>query len=310
MTYHWKLSICHFLLWFHQASFQVKALDPFKSIDNNEEKGIRSPVTVVSSHYDIKLGKRKSFHYRQWWPQTLALNCPYMLFTDSHLVAKALLKARNSLPTIVIYRNLNDSFATQYILENMTIRQHVPSIELGIIWAEKMELIKIASDINPFQSEWFAWVDSGNALYRKIKMPNIYWPNAMALEMLPKNKFLHTASWFPWGVVEVAGTAFMLHQDMIVDFREKWINKYSWCQKTHPIKNYYNCASDQYILTRLKHQFPSLFYQIGYGYGDLVRKLFKDSVPETNYTNFWDICDQSKQNRTLGCDHWLIELPV
>lgn len=285
---------------------------PFSPISNIQcnSSYVKSHVTVVSSHYDIRKSKRNSHHYRQWWPQTLALSCPYVLFTDDAQVAHDIIKIRNALPTIVLYRNLNDSFATAVIFQNMTARQHVPSVELGIIWAEKAELIKSAHEANYFNSDWYAWVDSGNALYRKIKMPSDPWPNPRALEMLPRDRFIHTATWFPWHVVEVAGTAFMYHKTLVYTIREQWGKGYEWCHRNHPSLNYYDCASDQYIMTRLKHWNQSLFYQIGYGYGDLVRRLFKDSVPETNYSSYWDVCDQTVQTSARGCDRWLVELPV
>jgi hypothetical protein len=245
---------------------------PFTPMLNFQRGSVISPVTVVSSHYDIKRSKRGWQHYRVWWPQTLTLNCPYVVYTDDAAVGREILQIRSALPTVVFYRNLNDSFAMALISQNMTIHQHVPSVELGVIWAEKTELIKLAHQSDYYKSDWYSWVDSGNALYRKIRMVGDAWPNPRALEMLPRDKFMHTATWFPWHVNEIAGTAFMYHKDIVNLFREKMEEGYEWCRINHPKFNYYDCASDQYILTRIKHWYPELFYQIGYGYGDLVRK--------------------------------------
>ena len=45
--------------------------------------------------------------------------------------------------------------------------KHCPSIELNLIWNEKIFFIEKAKNINPFNSEYFMWVDAGICTFRK-----------------------------------------------------------------------------------------------------------------------------------------------
>lgn len=283
---------------------------PFSPIMNIKGNWLNNSVTVVSSHYDIGKGKHGVSQYRNWWKKTLRLNCPYVIFTDDKELAMLMLEIRNELPTVILYHNMSEFFAVPLMNKNIVHKIHIPSIELGLIWSEKIIHVADAYRFNYFKSDWFAWVDSGNALYRKIPMPSDPWPNPNTLAMLPKDKIIYTCSWFPWNDIEIAGTSFMYHKDLVFEVENKIMDAYKKCFTYHPVKNYYLCGSDQYILTRVKREDPDFFHQIGFGYGDLVRRLFQNSAPKTNFTNFWDVCDKTKQVSPIGCDSWLVIHPV
>ena len=56
-------------------------------------------------------------------------------------------------------------------------------------------MIQEAIRLNPFQSEWFAWNDAGNAAFRNVGPvtppldPMIPWPNQVALAALPTGEY-------------------------------------------------------------------------------------------------------------------------
>lgn len=71
---------------------------------------------------------------------------------------------------------------------------HCPSVELNLIWNEKIFMIQKACKINPFNSEWFKWIDAGICTYRDNSPPNIPFPNVNKLNKLPIDKFIYSSS--------------------------------------------------------------------------------------------------------------------
>ena len=64
---------------------------------------------------------------------------------------------------------------------------HIPTAELGMIWLEKVFMIEKAAALNPFSSQWYAWMDAGCALYRQRAPGPKPWPSEQALALLPRN---------------------------------------------------------------------------------------------------------------------------
>jgi len=276
---------------------------PFERIVSLPNPQWTSNVTVVCAHYMMKKAKHSATHYRGWWKKTLRLNASYIVYTNDVSVAREMLHVRGELPTIVIYVPFEDFYASPTAQPNMTQRIHVPSVQLGLVWAEKLHFMQRAYNDNYYKSDWFAWVDSGNALYRAIPMPPEEWPHPQALVNLP-NKFLFTFCWFPW-TYEIAGTAFIYHRHIVPTVTSLAKDAYELCR--HTDKEPWHCLNDQWLMTLMKTARPDLFIQVGYGYGDLVRKLFRPNVTQTNITHFSDIC--TRDPVTDKCT-WHIEMPA
>ena len=186
--------------------------------------------------------------------------------------------------TLIKYRNMSDMKARFYDFKSEWInRRDVPSEEIGVIWLDKIFMIQDAISENPFQSDWYVWHDAGNAYYRNNPIKTSTWPSTRGLQSLPKDKFIYTSSWYPITEHSVAGTAFMLHKQIIFQLIE-----YFWV----PYKNCvdHKCGSDQILFSRIKDIHPEFFYQIGYGYGILIEKLFLANPIETHIHNRSQVC--------------------
>lgn len=214
-----------------------------------------------------------------WWRNTLALNACYVIYTNDLTIARNMIKMRRNYPTIFVYASLDD-FHLNLTSHFVRHRIHVPTVAVANIWNEKFFFVQKALEANYYRSEWFAWVDSGNGYARKIRLPTAPWPNPKALLTLPQDKFIYTTSWFPWIDHSIAGTAFMYHKNIVGEVVERYSAIFYKCIR----KPSWRCGSDQCLLSDLKLIDPNFFYQIGYGYGNLVEVLFSPNVTETNHT--------------------------
>jgi hypothetical protein len=188
--------------------------------------------------------------------------------------------------TVIKYRNLVEmknrfsDFKPEWVN-----RRDVPSKEIGVIWLDKIFMIRDAINENHFQSEWYAWHDAGNAYYRDNQIRLSHWPSVQGLSTLPTNKFIYSSSWYPITEHSVAGTAFMFHKQIIDSLLEYFWVVYKTCSD-------HKCGSDQIIFSRIKDTHPEFFYQIGYGYGILIEKMFLSNPVETHIHNRSDVCRQ------------------
>ena len=103
-------------------------------------------------------------------------------------------KYRGNLPTYYVKLDIQDFITYKYKNQMITDSRHCPSIELNLIWNEKIFMIQRALKINPFSSNYFCWVDAGINVYREIKPPSTYFPNLDKLNKLPEDKFIYCSS--------------------------------------------------------------------------------------------------------------------
>jgi len=231
-------------------------------------------LTCVSCYYPVK-NKHKEDNYKKWFEKTLKINCPYVFFTDKENMEE-IKKYRGDLPTYIIVYDINKFYSYRF-KENMEIhRLHCPSRELNIIWNEKIFMMKIAQEINPYQSEWFQWVDAGICIYRNHLPPAEDLTKSSLLKVLPKDKFIYSSSnkinekcildenYFHC----VSGTSYLIHKDFMNDYVDLY---YDYLKKKITKKNIW---TDQLIHTHILKDFPHLFFQIADGYGNVTSKLY------------------------------------
>jgi hypothetical protein len=189
-------------------------------------------------------------------------------------------KYRTGLPTHYIEYNISDFYTYKYKDKMITHRIHCPSVELNLIWNEKIILIEKASTINPFNSEFFFWVDAGICNYRNNAPPSSVFPNINKLQDLPKDRFIYSASnrWNPRAVSNsayyhhISGT-FILHKNIIRSFSDVYklyLNKIFMddilCKS--------NIWTEQVILTHLFKSYTHKFYKLCDGYGEILNYLY------------------------------------
>jgi hypothetical protein len=235
-------------------------------------------LTVVSGYW--KLDKHKyspggliwnasslpvnaSSAYDSWFASTLQINMPYIIFTDeSTLSSIAHYRYQNSLPTIYLIKNLS-SFLTVSSYNTSWIHPlHVPSVELGIIWLEKIHLLKIASQL--VEKPFLAWIDAGISRYRHHHPPTTSEWSSDALFSLPLNRISYI--YVEEDYHSFTGGVTIIPKTMISLLDELFYNEYEIVRKE---VNDWRCGSDQFILTRIRNKYPHLFHIMSYDYGDI-----------------------------------------
>ena len=231
-------------------------------------------LTCVSAYW--KVNNKHGNNYEQWFHTTLKVHCPYVFFSDKETI-EIIKKYRANLPTTYVEYNIKDFFTYNYKDKMKTHPQHCPSIELNLIWNEKIFLIQKALQINPYHSDYFMWIDAGICTLRNRMPPPIRFPNINTLSRLPKDKFIYSASQpynhtlFKKGQYHlhhyISGT-YMLHKNIINTFVE--IYK---CY-LHKLVDKSDIWTDQVILTHIYKDKKELFYKLSDGYGTILYKLF------------------------------------
>lgn len=233
------------------------------------------PLTCVSCYYPVK--NKYGNAYYKWFKTSLDIDCPYVFFSTKEGI-EYIKPFRKHHHTYYIELNIED-FTTYKYKDRMKIdNTHCPSIELNLIWNEKIFMIKKASEINPFKTEWFKWIDAGICIYRDIKPPNKSFPNEQILNILPKDKFIYSSSNTiipdPEKITptnyyhHICGTSYLLNVRILKDFAETY-EKYM-----DLFINKHNIWTDQVLLTHIYKNNEKRFYKLVDGYGELTRVLY------------------------------------
>lgn len=235
-------------------------------------------LTCVSGFWQIK--NKHGNKFLEWFKTTLQINCPYVFFSTKEGIE--LIKSfRKNLPTHYIECNIEDFYTYQYKDKMMTHPIHCPSVELNLVWNEKIILMEKAMKVNPFNSDFFCWADAGICTYRTVKPPHQPFPHPNKLNKLPKDKFIYSESTpFNAGAISIdnyyhniSGTVYILHKDIIHNFTEMYklyMEKIFMDDKINKI----NFWTDQVILTHMFKNFPHKFYKFCDGYGTIINKLY------------------------------------
>jgi hypothetical protein len=229
--------------------------------------------TCVSCYYNVKNKHDKK--YLKWFENTLSIHCPYVFFTTKENI-EFIKKCRKGLPTYFIEYNIEDFYTYSFKDKMITHPIHCPSVELNLIWNEKIFMMEKAKEINPFQSEWFQWMDAGICIFRDKMPPQISYPNKDKIKFLPKNKFIYCSSnYYIEKYVQpniyyhhVSGTSFLLHKNFLSKYVEIYKEYLELIDKN-------NIWTDQVIHTHIYKKHPELFFQLTSGYGEIVNHLFQ-----------------------------------
>ena len=153
-----------------------------------------SPLTIVSGYWIVT--NKHGNKFLNWFKKSLKINCPYVFFGTKETIAIAK-EHRGTLPTHYIELELADFFTKRYRDDFQTDAEHCPSKELNMIWNEKLFLMQKAAHLNPYKSDFFAWVDAGITNYRNKAPPTTVFPDPAKLKTLPKDKLIFSASGRP-----------------------------------------------------------------------------------------------------------------
>ena len=235
-----------------------------------------SKLTCVSGYWKIK--NKHGNKFNKWFKNTLEINCPYIFFGDRESIE--LVKTyRGKLPTYYIELNIEEFTTYKYKDKMITNSKHCPSVELNLIWNEKIFMLQRALLINPFSSDFFCWIDAGICIYRNKKPPRLKFPNINKLNDLSKNKLIYSSSISPIfdnknftiGKYHlhhhISGTSYILHKNIIDNFT----NLYSEYLDKLVDKN--NIWTDQVIWTFIFKDNQDKFFKLCDGYGTIINYL-------------------------------------
>lgn len=230
-------------------------------------------TTCVSGYWAVK--NKHDNNYNKWFKNTLAVNCPYVFFSNREGI-EFIKQFRQGLPTHFIELEIKDFECYKYKSILKTHPGHCPSVELNLIWHEKLFLIKRASELNPFNSEWFHWIDAGQCIYRDEAPPCSVFPTPGKIDKLPKDMFIYSSSdAYIEGKVSktnyyhhIAGTSYLLHKTLI--------NKFILIYKEYleKLSNSSSVITDQIVLTHIYKDNKELFHKLCDGYGEVTRELY------------------------------------
>ena len=228
-------------------------------------------TTCVSSYYKIK--NKHGDKFNDWFKNTLSIRCPYVIFSNKEGI-EIIKQYRSSYPTYYIELNIEDFYTYKYKDNILTHPVHCPSVELNLIWNEKIFMLQKAYMLNPFNSEWFKWIDAGICIYRDIYPPQNIFPQFDKVNKLPKDKFIYSSSLcYNKDLVtktnyyhHISGT-YIIHKNMInqivtiyMEYLDKLIDKH-------------NIWTDQVVLTHIYKDNPDLFFKLCNGYGEITNYL-------------------------------------
>lgn len=125
-------------------------------------------ITLVSAYFKIP-SKHLTSEYDQWISNFLQIDSPMIFFIDNayyrEIIVKRPVKYINK--TIWIKINITDFYSyKKYFKEfnqayKIDIEKNIHTVPLYLVWAEKINFLKIAVVENYFQSKCFYWIDSG-----------------------------------------------------------------------------------------------------------------------------------------------------
>ena len=147
----------------NETSFENKNETFFKN--NNL---VKEDLTIVTALYKIK-SKHPFDYYLKWVNNFLKINKPIIFFIDPKIsdIVKGKRSAKFNNKTKWIELEMKDFYIYKNYLKyfketnKIDVENNIHSVELYIVWAEKIVFLKKAININPFNSKCFYWVDAG-----------------------------------------------------------------------------------------------------------------------------------------------------
>jgi hypothetical protein len=229
-------------------------------------------LTCVSGYWNVKNKHDNKFY--DWFNTTLKINCPYVFFCSKSSI-DIIKKYRGNLPTYFIECDIEDFYMYKYKQLMKTHPIHCPSQSLNLIWNEKIFMIQKAIDKNPFNSEYFMWVDAGICIFRNINPPTNIFPNNTKLETLPKDKFIYSSS-YNYDENKVLQTQYYHHITGTYIIHKNFINTIVILYKSYlnELLEYDNIWTDQVVLTHIYKNHKDLFYKLCHGYGEIINFLY------------------------------------
>jgi len=225
-------------------------------------------ITVVSGFWSVK-NKYDDNSYDKWFVNTLKINQRYIFFCDPK-DNEYILSFRNGYETIFIPYPLSNFYSRKFLKSELYHEVHIPNHELGVIWNEKIHLLKLAKEFDgKNKTSFYIWIDAGIAPYREIEPPQKRL-TLKNIESVPHFQLCYSK--VDEEFHSFSGGVLLIYANFIEYFHEKYYDELNNCDETDNWK----CGIDQVVFSKMKEKFPDLFYVIGEGYGQILIDLFKE----------------------------------
>jgi len=152
-------------------------------------------TTIVTAYFYLEKSKATHDIYIDRMKNMLIIDNPMVIFCEKNCIELITNLRKDKLnKTHIIEITYIEFYSYKYL---QTFLQHYKkdhelivghNIFLYLIWNEKSHFLKKAIEINPFNSDYFLWVDIG--CFRKKNIDFINWPSPNRIKQIPKDKVL------------------------------------------------------------------------------------------------------------------------
>lgn len=155
-------------------------------------------TTIVTCYYKLPISKHNNLtknNYLEWMQNMLSIDSPMVVFCDK-ISASLIESLRHGKmeKTKIINMPFHEFHTYQYygtFLKNYEIDHeknigHTPF--LYMIWNEKSNFLKKAIELNPFESDYYLWVDIGCFRYKTNEF--LHYPNPSKIKEQDHSKVL------------------------------------------------------------------------------------------------------------------------
>jgi hypothetical protein len=152
-------------------------------------------ATIVTAYFKLEQAKTPHETYLKWMQNMLIIDNPMIIFCEKES-APFIREIRRSTvnKTAIIITSYSEFYSYRYLAtfekhyEKDTEKHVGHSVPLYMVWCEKAHFLKRAIEMNPFETDYFLWVDIG--CFRRPNSQFLNWPNPDKIEKLPQDKVL------------------------------------------------------------------------------------------------------------------------
>ena len=230
----------------------------------------KSNITIVSGYWPVH-SKYTPQTYYKWFENTLKINQRMYFFGDSS-IKETILPYRENMETIFVDHPINKFFSNNFYSRFWVHPKHIPSTDLGKIWHEKINLLKLAKDMDGENAtEFYVWYDAAAINFRNAPPPSI-WLNLKDVNSIP-HKILYSDPYPFDNNHPYASTIQIIHKDLIDDVHAIYyriLRRFSSSKKKD-----WKYGYDYLVFTEFLKIYPLLFCKIATGYGENINQLYK-----------------------------------
>ncbi len=239
------------------------------NIENFTSDNKGDNITIVSGYWKVKNKYEDGDErYNEWFNNALKINQRYIFFCEKEM-NEYIKSFRGNFETMFVDYPISKFYTNKFYKKEWINEEHVPSNEIGMIWNEKIHLLKFAKDNDEYKTDFYIWVDAGIAPYREMPPPSKRL-NLKNIASLPKDKLCF--SQVDESYHKFSAGCLIIHRDAIDNFHEKYYEILENCNDG------WKCGSDQYIFTLMMIKYPELFYKMSEGYGNNLIELYENHV--------------------------------